>query len=380
MIWTTGDQEYGPYLVWAGVACGIAAFLCWVWPKSAGNQVPHRRATVKAGAHSSITENQSGGISFQGERNNHTILTGAMDSQPRGINAAPEKDSAEIRLVFGQDGPYVETNSFNSINVRKTVCVGVRNAGTKYLSNCKLMFEARRPEDGEPERWLRDGPFSLNVGEERYLSVAAYNEPISSQTTSENWIMLSAPPSGNFWRPPMIPTTGGAVTLTATSAESRECKSICKFWVTGGKLYWERVSGDSTATVALDTHHRSPESTHDEFVPMPDAVARAYGELRANGSPWAKAADSFAANGVTESIYFAAALSQEIPIYGKHPPSRIYEIINPDQFKRGSFKNDGSTFHYHGSQDPQFVEVAVKTSDLSKAIDQMRERHETDLR
>jgi hypothetical protein len=285
--------------------------------------------------------------------------------------AAHSSQKPEINLIIGRDGHYVENSSFNSVNVMKTVCVGVKNIGATHLSNCKLMFEATRADNGTRETWLRDGPFSLAIGEERYLSVVTYNEPISPQTAPENWIRLSAPPSGNFWSPPMLPAAGGAVTLTATSAESRERRMICKFWAKEGKLYWEMASGSVLATVASDPG----QNEDDKFIPMPEAAARAYGELRANGSSWAKAADSFAQYGVEEKVYFANALSSEIPIYGKHPPSRIYEVINSNEFKRGLFKDDGANFHFHGDKNPQFIEIAVKNGDLSKVIEQMRERH-----
>jgi len=150
------------------------------------------------------------------------------------------------------------------------------------------MFEATRANNGIRETWLRDGPFSLAIGEERYLSVVTYNEPISPQTAPENWIRLSALPSGNFWSPPMLPAAGGAVTLTATSAESRERRMICKFWAKEGKLHWEVVSRSVPATVASDTG----QNEDDKFIPRSEAAARAYGELRAHGSSWAKAADS----------------------------------------------------------------------------------------
>jgi hypothetical protein len=107
---------------------------------------------------------------------------------------------------------------------------------------------------------------------------------------------------------------------------------------------------------------------------MPEAAARAYGELRANDSSWANAADTFAQYGVKERIYFAGALSGEIPICGKHPPSPLHEVIAPGEFKRGLFKDDGATFHYHDEQSPRYVEIAVKYRDLSKAIEQMRDR------
>ena len=377
MIWTSGHEEYGPYLVGIGAACCIAAALCWAWPKQRNTRGPTRARDPRTNVHSSMSENQSGGFTFQGERNNYTFVAGSMNSRLNDTDTELDRSKAEIKLVFGTEGPYIEIGTFNSTNIRKTVCVGVKNIGNKYLSNCKLKFEALRQHDGLPETWHRDGPFSLNVGEERYLSVAAYNEPISSQTTPEAWIMLSALPSGTFWRAPMIPAAGGAVTLTATSSESRECKAICKFWVADGKLYWEPISGDAHAATSPDSNHESQESSSDKLIPMPEAAARAYGELRANGSSWAKAADTFAAQGIPETVYFAGALSVEIPIYGKHPPSRNYEVIDPKEFKRGLFKDDGASFHYHRVHNPQFIEIAVKNGDLTGAIERMREKQKS---
>jgi len=110
-----------------------------------------------------------------------------------------------------------------------------------------------------------------------------------------------------------------------------------------------------------------------KFVPMPKAAAMAYGELRAIGSTWAAAADDLSAQtGVSEKIYFAGALSGEVPIYGKHPPSDIYEVINSNAFPRGGFEDDGAIFRYYGEKNPLYVEIAVEASDLRKAIDLMK--------
>lgn len=71
--------------------------------------------------------------------------------------AAHSSQKPEINLIIGRDGHYVETSSFNSVNVMKTVCVGVKNIGATHLSNCKLMFDATRADNGIRETWLRDG-------------------------------------------------------------------------------------------------------------------------------------------------------------------------------------------------------------------------------
>jgi TIR domain-containing protein len=147
----------------------------------------------------------------------------------------------ELAIIVGQDGPYVETASHALYNVRKTVSIGVKNIGDTYLTNCKVHLAAPYPETGKPERWLLDGPFSLNQGEERYIAVAAYNEPVPPHPQSAEMIRLSAPPSGTFWRPPEMPASGGVLTIHAASAESRPCEVICKLWVADGSLRWQKA-------------------------------------------------------------------------------------------------------------------------------------------
>lgn len=155
--------------------------------------------------------------------------------------AAASNGKPELSILIGQDGHYVSAQSHNVYNIMKTVMVGVKNTGGVFLSNCKLSYEAQDKDGGELQKWLSDGPFSLNVGEERYVSLAAYNEPVSPHPVGADGIRLAGPPSGNFWRPPTLSSQGGVVTITAESAESQPCKTICRLWVSDEKLHWEKV-------------------------------------------------------------------------------------------------------------------------------------------
>ena len=147
----------------------------------------------------------------------------------------------ELSLVIGHEGHYIENKSFNIYNVMKTVLVGVKNTGNTHLSNCKLYFELRDPDTNIPQLWLRENTFSLSQGEERYIDVASYNEPLPPHPNGGDWIQLSAPPSGTFWRPPTLPISGGAITLKAISAESQPYEAILKLWVKDNKLHWEQA-------------------------------------------------------------------------------------------------------------------------------------------
>jgi hypothetical protein len=110
----------------------------------------------------------------------------------------------------------------------------------------------------------------------------------------------------------------------------------------------------------------------DKFVLMPEAAGMAYGELRALGLKQAEFADELAMQGMSEKVFMAAALGYQVPIYGKHPPSDIYEVINKNEFKRGVFKDEGSSFQYYHEQKPLYVDIAIKRGDLRSAIENMK--------
>lgn len=153
-----------------------------------------------------------------------------------------DRQIPELSIVIGHDGHYVTAKNYNIYNTMKTVLVGLKNTGGTYLTNCKLEFEVRNKDTNTPERWLRTlESFSLNQGEEKYIDVAAYNEPIPPHPASGIVIQLSAPPSGNFWRPPTLSKSGGVVVLIATSAESRPCEVVLRLWVEDEKLHWEKA-------------------------------------------------------------------------------------------------------------------------------------------
>ena len=147
-----------------------------------------------------------------------------------------------IDIIIGYDGHYVETQSFNVYNVMKTVVIGVKNTGYSYLSNCKVYLQAIKPDTSAPEKWLREDVFSLNPGEERFISIAAFNEPLPPHPAQEaNLIRPSYRADGTWWQPPMIPQSGGFLTIIAQSAESKPCEVVCKLWVEDDKLHWEKA-------------------------------------------------------------------------------------------------------------------------------------------
>nr|WP_198980095.1 hypothetical protein [Herbaspirillum sp. ASV7] len=147
----------------------------------------------------------------------------------------------KMELLVGQEGPYVETRSHNIYNLSKTVLIGVKNSGSTLLTNCKLEFEATDKDSAKQQTWHRDGPFSLNIGEERLISLAMYGEPVPPHPQGTDRIQLSALPSSYLWRAPALPLAGGVVKVIAFSSETPPCELYCKLWVENEKLKWERL-------------------------------------------------------------------------------------------------------------------------------------------
>jgi hypothetical protein len=116
------------------------------------------------------------------------------------------------------------------------------------------------------------------------------------------------------------------------------------------------------------------------YVPMQEAATRAYETLRESRSVWAETADLFGGSslGKTHSegvlLYFANAFTtKNVPIYGKHMPSRKLEPIDPAEFRRGRFGENGGTFIYHTEKNPKYIDIAVKELDLAGAIERMKQ-------
>ena len=121
------------------------------------------------------------------------------------------------------------------------------------------------------------------------------------------------------------------------------------------------------------------KASEQNFVSMTEATTRAYEQLRAHESLWAEVADKFSGSKLGKTreegvrLYIATALTtQHVPIYGKRPPSRLYELIKPDELKRGGFSDNGVTFAYYGEKSPLYVDIAVRSDELEKAIEQMK--------
>ncbi len=110
------------------------------------------------------------------------------------------------------------------------------------------------------------------------------------------------------------------------------------------------------------------------FIPLTEAARNLYEDLREFDKQHLhlKLAGSF--NDLEDGVlnYFAIVIQQRTEVWGKKPPSTRLEVIGQEQWGRGSFQNGGSAFHYYGNQQPDYVDMAVKSSDIPPILETLK--------
>ena len=74
----------------------------------------------------------------------------------------------------------------------------------------------------------------------------------------------------------------------------------------------------------------------------------------------------------------ATAISMEVPVFGKEPPSLALEPISERTFKQGAILDGGRTLRKYNAEHPAYVELAIRRSDQRKALKQI-EKNWNDL-
>jgi hypothetical protein len=114
-----------------------------------------------------------------------------------------------------------------------------------------------------------------------------------------------------------------------------------------------------------------------EMMPLSEAALRLYEVSR----------HSFLANFMEKHLsdtdsqmlnVFAAYIAQtKIPLFGKHPPSTVFEAVDKRLFPSTRFVGGGRELRYHtGQAKPEYVELSIRRKDLRKAIAEVRENSE----
>ena len=125
----------------------------------------------------------------------------------------------------------------------RNLLVGIKNADPlHFISNCELYVEI--PEGTIKKSYLLEKGFTLNPGEEKFISVV-YNHDYSEPTERTVYrIQFSVPIVGGYYgvTQPWLPVGTHFIILKASATETKPCEVVCKVWTDDRKkLHMERV-------------------------------------------------------------------------------------------------------------------------------------------
>jgi hypothetical protein len=120
-----------------------------------------------------------------------------------------------------------------------------------------------------------------------------------------------------------------------------------------------------------DESHSAPA----EYMPLSEAAQIAYEELRACGNSAHVTMAERDSTATTEEIlqYFSIAISKEVNVFGKHPPSTKLERLDRSEIDRkGILCDGGDTFKYYAQDKAKYVDIAIKRVDLESVIEKFK--------
>jgi hypothetical protein len=149
----------------------------------------------------------------------------------------PTNDKNSLCVFTGRGEPF-DKIEVNQHGIHRTIYIGVKNIGSKKVSNCNF-YRLYLAFTNDSQKTLLDGPFSLDPGETRYVSIAMFNET-KDMPNIDHLIGLSLPPAA-FGVGIMVPrlTTNGrhVVSFAAESTDTGNAVLHCELWVDeAGKL------------------------------------------------------------------------------------------------------------------------------------------------
>jgi hypothetical protein len=166
----------------------------------------------------------------------------AVDPGTPHVASALLEVGQSFQIVSGTGKPFEEI-AVNEYGVHRTISLGIKNIGSRKISNCRF-YRTYISSINDKEKVLLDGPFSLDPNEIRYLSVAMFNET-KDLPHSTHLIGLSMPPAAfgaGVMHPRLIPGRRHIVSFVAESPDSLDEEHHCELWVDeNGKLRSEDV-------------------------------------------------------------------------------------------------------------------------------------------
>jgi hypothetical protein len=122
----------------------------------------------------------------------------------------------------------------------------------------------------------------------------------------------------------------------------------------------------------------APSTATDDFISLKEAANIAYERLRDARSIYALAAERLGYEGKNETrsdailSWFAYLIAPKIPVWGKHPPSRLREEIDKAELKRSAIVKGGNGLRYYDEKEPRYIGLEVRKADLERVIEQLQ--------
>ena len=104
----------------------------------------------------------------------------------------PTNDANSLVVFTGKGEPF-DKIEVNQHGIHRTIFIGVKNVGSKKVSNCNF-YRVYVAHNNDSKKTHLDGPFSLDPNETRYISVAMFNET-KGPPNIEHLIGLSSNPA-----------------------------------------------------------------------------------------------------------------------------------------------------------------------------------------
>jgi len=116
----------------------------------------------------------------------------------------------------------------------------------------------------------------------------------------------------------------------------------------------------------------------NEYIPMSDVARMAYEKHRTQNDFHSEIAAFHEGAGSDNSdllsaLALAIATASEVDLFGKHDPSTVFEKIPSGVENYFEFRDKGNSLHPMGNDNPQYIDVSIKQSDLDAAIKSINE-------
>lgn len=104
-----------------------------------------------------------------------------------------------------------------------------------------------------------------------------------------------------------------------------------------------------------------------------------YGEARAQDSVWAHVAERLSFDKSPDGIlcYIAEVIKQDTSFYGRRPPSKRLEKLEPSRIKYGTVMNGAREVHMFDKSKDVFTDLEVETKELRRALREVRQSLKT---